>query len=98
MFTAQGDMRQALNNLQSTHNGFDIVNSANVFKVCDEPHPMLIKDMLMSCMKGDIRKAFKSMDHLWGLGYAAEDIIKNVFKVCKNMDCDEPLKLAFIRV
>ncbi|KAJ8973042.1 hypothetical protein NQ317_017989 [Molorchus minor] len=97
VFTAQGDMRQALNNLQSTHNGFGEVNSANVFKVCDEPHPMLIKEMLRDCINGDIRKAYKVVDHLWNLGYAAEDILKNIFKVCKNMDIDEPLKLEFIK-
>jgi replication factor C subunit 2/4 len=62
VFTAQGDMRQALNNLQSTYNGFGIVNAANVFKVCDEPHPMLIKDMLNSCISGDLRKAFKVLN------------------------------------
>ena len=33
MFTAEGDMRQALNNLQSTFRGFGHVNSENVFKV-----------------------------------------------------------------
>ncbi|KAG5861385.1 hypothetical protein JTB14_014540 [Gonioctena quinquepunctata] len=97
VFTAQGDMRQALNNLQSTHNGFGEVNSQNVFKVCDEPHPMLIKDMLKNCMEGDIRKAYKVIEHLWNLGYAAEDIIKNIFKVCKNMDIEEALKLEFIK-
>ncbi|KRT80878.1 AAA protein [Oryctes borbonicus] len=97
VFTAQGDMRQALNNLQSTHNGFGIVNSENVFKVCDEPHPLLIKEMLKDCINGDIRKAYKVIDHLWTLGYASEDIIKNIFKVCKNMDMEEPLKLAFIK-
>jgi len=97
VFTAQGDMRQALNNLQSTHNGFEIVNSENVFKVCDEPHPMLIKDMLKSCVDGDIRKAYKIIEHLWNLGYAAEDIIKNIFKVCKTMDMEEAIKLAFIK-
>ncbi|KAF5291763.1 hypothetical protein FQA39_LY14251 [Lamprigera yunnana] len=97
VFTAQGDMRQALNNLQSTFNGFVVVNSENVFKVCDEPHPLLIKDMLMECTTGDIHKAYKIMDHLWNLGYSAEDIIKNIFKVCKNLDVPEPLKLAFIK-
>lgn len=57
--TAQGDMRQALNNLQSTYNGFGTVNSENVFKVCDEPNPQLIKNMLISCTEGEIRKAYK---------------------------------------
>lgn len=51
-------MRQALNNLQSTVNGFNHVNSENVFKVCDEPHPLLVKSMLDTCVQGDISKAY----------------------------------------
>ena len=36
IFTAEGDMRYALNNLQATASGFDgIINRDNVFKVCD---------------------------------------------------------------
>jgi replication factor C subunit 2/4 len=34
IFTADGDMRQALNNLQATVSGFRFVNQENVFKVC----------------------------------------------------------------
>lgn len=33
IFTADGDMRQALNNLQATNSGFRFVNQENVFKV-----------------------------------------------------------------
>lgn len=33
IFTADGDMRQALNNLQATFSGFRFVNQDNVFKV-----------------------------------------------------------------
>jgi len=33
VFTADGDMRQALNNLQATFSGFQFVNQDNVFKV-----------------------------------------------------------------
>lgn len=32
IFTADGDMRQALNNLQATHFGFGLVDAAAVFK------------------------------------------------------------------
>ena len=40
IFTAEGDMRYALNNLQATASGFDkIITRENVFKVCDQPHP-----------------------------------------------------------
>merc|ERR1711923_696194 len=84
VFTAQGDMRQALNNLQSTYEGFGFVRSENVFKVCDEPHPLLIKDMLNHCVKADIDEAYKVLSHLWKLGYSSEDIVTNVFRVCKT--------------
>jgi len=97
IFTAQGDMRQALNNLQSTFQGFGHVNSENVFKVCDEPHPVLIKDMLSHCVDGHFDDAYKVMAHLWHLGYSAEDIITIVFRVCKNHNMAEYLKLEFIK-
>jgi replication factor C subunit 2/4 len=38
IFTAEGDMRQAINNLQATHTGFRFVDRSNVFKVCDVPN------------------------------------------------------------
>merc|ERR1719348_434793 len=97
VFTAQGDMRQALNNLQSTKEGFGFVKSANVFKVCDEPHPLLIKDMLDHCLKADIDEAYKVMAHLWKLGYSSEDIVTNVFRVCKSHGMAEFMKLEFIK-
>ncbi|ESO97924.1 hypothetical protein LOTGIDRAFT_228440 [Lottia gigantea] len=97
VFTAQGDMRQALNNLQSTFQGFGHVNSENVFKVCDEPHPTLIKKMLQHCVEVNIEESYKVMAHLWKLGYSPHDIINIVFRVCKNHDMPEFLKLEFIK-
>ena len=91
-------MRQALNNLQSTYEGFGFVKSENVFKVCDEPHPLLIKDMLSHCVKADIDEAYKVLSHLWKLGYSPEDIISNIFRVCKtHQNIVEYLKLEFIK-
>ena len=97
VFTAQGDMRQALNNLQSTHEGFGFVKSENVFKVCDEPHPLLIKDMLDHCVKADIDESYKLLLHLWKLGYSSEDIVTSVFRVCKTHNMAEFIKLEFIK-
>ncbi len=97
VFTAQGDMRQALNNLQSTHEGFGLVKSENVFKVCDEPHPLLVKDMLSKCAECKLDEAYQTMQHLWRLGYSAEDIITNMFRVCKTHPMAEYQKLEFIK-
>lgn len=97
VFTADGDMRQALNNLQSTHQGFEMVTSENVFKVCDEPHPLLVKQMLDDCLKGDLSASHKIMRHLWTLGYSAEDIITIVFRVLKNHPMEEYIKLEYLK-
>ncbi|KAM3955467.1 replication factor C subunit RfC4 [Aphomia sociella] len=97
VFTAQGDLRSALNNLQSTAQGFGHISPDNVFKVCDEPHPLLVKNMLEACTKQDIHAAYKVIANLCKLGYAAEDIVSNIFRVCKTLDVSEDLKLSFIR-
>lgn len=38
------------------------------------------------------------MEHLWKMGYSAEDIINNIFRVAKNLSIDETLKLDFVKV
>lgn len=98
IFTAQGDMRQAINNLQSTHNGFGHVNSENVFKVCDEPHPLVIKQMIDNCVDQKLEEAMKHMSSLWKLGYSADDIINVIFRVCKNALIPEYLKLEYLKL
>uniref|UniRef100_A0AAQ4RAD9 Replication factor C subunit 2 n=1 Tax=Gasterosteus aculeatus aculeatus TaxID=481459 RepID=A0AAQ4RAD9_GASAC len=99
IFTAQGDMRQALNNLQSTNSRpLGYVNSGKrIPKCCDEPHPLLVKSMLGHCVEGDIDQAYKVVEQLWALGYSPEDIIGNIFRVCKTYQMAEYLKLDFIK-
>uniref|UniRef100_A0A8C1QD42 Replication factor C (activator 1) 2 n=1 Tax=Cyprinus carpio TaxID=7962 RepID=A0A8C1QD42_CYPCA len=82
IFTAQGDMRQV---------------SENVFKVCDEPHPLLVKSMLEHCVNANIDEAYKIIEQLWSLGYSPEDIIGNIFRVCKTLQMAEYLKLEYIK-
>lgn len=50
IFTAEGDMRYALNNLQATAAGFDKISKENVFKVCDQPHPDLMQGVIQKCL------------------------------------------------
>ncbi|KAG9045830.1 replication factor C subunit 4 [Tulasnella sp. UAMH 9824] len=84
IFTAEGDMRQAINNLQSTFAGFGFVSGDNVFKVCDQPHPVVVQDMIKACIKGDVEEALKKLDFLWNQGYSAIDIVTTIFRVVKT--------------
>ncbi|KAF0700718.1 Aste57867_8772 [Aphanomyces stellatus] len=97
IFTAEGDMRNALNNCQATHSGFGYVSDANVFKVCDQPHPTVVKSIIEACVRADIAVAEKEMIALWKTGYSALDIIGTVFRVAKSAEMDEKLKLEFVK-
>ncbi|KAL5519264.1 RFC4 [Sanghuangporus vaninii] len=98
IFTSEGDMRQAINNLQSTQSGFGFVSGDNVFKVCDQPHPILVQAMLRSCLKGDINSAMEKLTELWDQGYSAVDIVVTIFRVVKTFDeLPEYTKLEYIK-
>lgn len=79
-------MRQAINNLQSTHSGFNFISGDNVFKVCDQPHPVTVQAIIRACMKGNIEGAMEKLDELWQQGYSAVDIVVTLFRVVKTFD------------
>ncbi|KAJ7559227.1 hypothetical protein O6H91_04G075100 [Diphasiastrum complanatum] len=97
VFTADGDMRQALNNLQATFSGFQFVNQENVFKVCDQPHPLLISNIIRHTLGGKLDEAYVHLKQLYDLGYSASDIVTTLFRVVKNYEMPEYLKLEYIR-
>lgn len=86
IMTAEGDMRQAVNNLQSTVAGFGLVNGENVFRVADQPSPVAIHAMLTACQSGNIDVALEKLQGIWDLGFSAVDIVTNMFRVVKTMD------------
>ncbi|GKZ27948.1 replication factor C subunit 4 [Aspergillus brasiliensis] len=90
VFSAEGDMRQAINNLQSTWSGFGFVSGDNVFRVVDSPHPIKVQAMIKACWEGKIDAA--------DLGYSSHDIISTMFRVTKTIPTlSEHSKLEFIR-
>ncbi len=98
IFTAEGDMRQAINNLQSTVAGFGFVNGENVFKIVDSPHPLIIKKMILSVVNGDIDQSLELLKGLWDKGYSVIDIASTSFKVVKNLDeIDESDRLEIMK-
>ncbi|KAK4389329.1 Replication factor C subunit, partial [Sesamum angolense] len=97
IFTADGDMRQALNNLQATNSGFGFVNQENVFKVCDQPHPLHVKNVVRQILEGKFDDACAGLKQLYNMGYSPTDIITTFFRIIKNYDMPEYLKLEFMK-
>jgi replication factor C subunit 2/4 len=97
LFTAEGDMRHALNSLQACSSLGGTVNQAAVFKVCDQPHPKTVASIIDACEKNKTKEAVQHMKALWESGYSASDIIGTVFKVVKAYDLPEALKLEYLK-
>jgi replication factor C subunit 2/4 len=100
LFTAEGDMRHAINTLQAAYylTKGGMVNQGTVFKVCDQPHPKTVSDIIDFCAKGDTKSAVAKMTALYKSGYSASDIIGTTFKVVKaHGDLNEGLKLEYLR-
>ncbi|KAL3619319.1 Subunit of heteropentameric Replication factor C (RF-C) [Castilleja foliolosa] len=89
IFTADGDMRQALNNLQATNSGFGFV--------CDQPHPLHVKNMVRQVIEGKFDDACAGLKSLYDMGYSPTDIITTLFRIIKNYDMPEFLKLEFMK-
>lgn len=95
IFTAEGDMRQAINNLQSTVAGFGLVNGDNVFQIVDSPHPLIVKRMLLS---NSLDESLQYLKDLWTKGYSAVDIVTTCFRVMKNLEeVKESVRLEMIK-
>lgn len=98
VFSAEGDMRQAINNLQSTWTGVGFVSGDAVFRVVDSPHPIKVQAMLKACLEGRVDNALDCLGELWGLGYSCHDVVSTMFKVSKTMPgVQETMRLDMVR-
>lgn len=101
LYMAEGDMRNAINSLQATCAGFGLVNADNVFRVCDQPHPVLVEEILAACIvKKSLDEAHKELTRLMSRGYAPSDVISTFFKVAQGVHLfpNEEVQLQVLRV
>ena len=89
LFTAEGDMRHALNNLQATNSGFGHISAENVWKVCDQPHPVKMKKTVDKCLAGELDDAVALIHGLyvvvfwcWSHSLVSLHTQKNYYSLC----------------
>lgn len=54
--------------------------------------------MIKKSIEGNIEEAHTLLASLWREGYASSDIVSTLYKVVKNYEMEEFLKLEFIKV
>jgi replication factor C subunit 2/4 len=98
IYSAKGDMRQAINNIQSTHCGFVNINKENVFLLCDIPNPETIKNIVKLCINKDFCNGNKEVLKLKNDGYLLADIIIGFLNVLKDIEIDENLRMKYLEI
>ncbi|KAF8000720.1 hypothetical protein HF325_004509 [Metschnikowia pulcherrima] len=77
----------------STVAGFGFVDDVNVFKIVDQPHPLVVKKILGACiLDRSVDDAIDLLDTLWRKGYSAIDIVTLAFRVAKTLPGISELK------
>jgi len=44
------------------------VNEDNVYRVCDQPHPLKVRGIVEACAHNDVEKALRGVMELWQQG------------------------------
>ena len=82
----------------SIHNASKLPIVLSCCQVCDQPHPLHVKKMIRDVLDGRFDDACAGLKQLYDLGYSPTDIITTLFRVIKNYDMEEYLKLEFMKV
>lgn len=94
---SNGDIRQSINNLEAIYYGYGFINEENVYKLCYQPHPKIITEMIMSCVNMNLLKAIKIINVLKSDGYCLNDIVLCMINILKEMNIDENIRINFIK-
>lgn len=97
VFVGNGDMRLAINSLQSVHIGFGHVSEVNVYRVCDAPNPVAIEKAMAFVLQKDWKRAYEIFADLEEKGYNPIDVIGVLTRVIKYYDMREEVKFEFLR-
>jgi len=85
IFTSEGDMRSAVNNLQATWIGAGKVTRDTVFSICDIPDFEIVQQIVEACRIGNRDIALESAKRLWDQSFTAYEIVNNMGKLIEGI-------------
>jgi replication factor C subunit 2/4 len=98
---SNGDMRNAIKLLQSTSDRNKEITFSAVSEACDKPPPLLIIEILKSCMENKLKNAIKLYLELKSKGFTGTDIITHSFSILKlniSNDISDVNKIKLLHV
>jgi replication factor C subunit 2/4 len=98
IFISQGDIRQAINNVEATYHGYKIINEDNVYKLCYHPHPKIIISIIKESVNMNIIKSIDYIHELKNSGYCTNDILLTLLNSLKEINIDEDIRINFTKI
>lgn len=71
----------------------------NVYKVCDQPHPELMENVIKKCLECKFSEACNEINVVFYEGYNIIDLINTLTRVIQNMSefKSEELRLNYLK-
>ena len=95
-FISQGDVRKAINYLESTYYGFNKITVDNIYKICEKPPQVQITNIINQCISGNLQDAIKDTLSLKKTGYSNNDILKTIIDVLKEINVTESRRIKML--
>lgn len=96
IFIAQGDVRYAINCLESTYFGFNKITYDNVYKICEKPPQLQVLAFINQCLAGNLKIAVNEVLKLKNNGYCNNDILLTIMNVLKEMKINEANRISMV--
>ena len=96
VFSANGDLRIAVNNLNITYHGYKQITNTNVFKICNIPELSLLQILVDTLLKKDLEKVMLLTNRFSKMGYNQIDIITYLFSIVNIYDMDEKIRIVYL--
>jgi replication factor C subunit 2/4 len=86
VYIANGDMRNAVNNLQAIYISTGSITKQNVFTVCDVPSREKTEGLIRKLLNGDLDKGLKDFESLWNENYCLHDLAIYLGRTCERIE------------
>lgn len=80
MFIAEGDMRNAINNLQAVYVARKNITKDNIFDICDVPDTDQINWLYIGIQKRSLKESMCEFKKLWNMDYSVHDLIRYIVR------------------
>ncbi|MBI4363146.1 MAG: replication factor C small subunit [Euryarchaeota archaeon] len=93
---AQGDLRRAINALQSAAALDHPIDARAVFETNAEPRPEEVQGMLQAALHGDFLRAREALSGLLDTGICGTDLLRHIHRQALQLEVDEPRRAQLI--